>query len=171
MLKDGGSIISAEDWRRIDELNLDVQYKKVSVPQWGEVIKRPVEVFIKARAYHNITCTYLLEVRLASARATVDAARTAAMQNHANEASAGAITPADDARTEGEEEYPTSDSSAPLDDTCPSYDYVPHCVEDAFTTRFENVVVVAGARSQITLHFGGQFETVHECPTFRRQYR
>ncbi|RPD52334.1 hypothetical protein L227DRAFT_658823, partial [Lentinus tigrinus ALCF2SS1-6] len=151
LLKESGSIIGAEDWRRIDELQEKVLNSKRGVPQWGEVIKRPVKVFIKARQYHDATCTYLFEVRVASARATVEAARTAAMQNHVNEASAEGVTSADDTHTESGEEYPMSD--APLDETCPSYDYVLH-IEDAFTTRFENVVVVAGARSQITLHFG-----------------
>ena len=38
-------------------------------------------------------------------------------------------------------------------------------VENAFTTRFQDIVVIAGAEVRVTLHFGGTSDVNQEtCP-------
>ncbi|KAI0709584.1 hypothetical protein C8T65DRAFT_739942 [Cerioporus squamosus] len=158
LLKESGAIIDPEDWDKINQLQDQIAEKKLNMPKWGEVLKRPIRLLLDARQYHTATSACLFEVRLASARAMVDAARAAAIQNHASRSSAGDdVTVSQDIAPHhlGEDVNSSSSSfqDATSDDLPPAYHSVMQ-IEDAFTTRFENVLVHAGACARVTLHFG-----------------
>ncbi|TFK92730.1 hypothetical protein K466DRAFT_650292 [Polyporus arcularius HHB13444] len=158
LLKESGAIIGPEDWDKINARQDQVAEKKLNMPKLGEVFKRPIRLLLDAREYHTATSECLFEVRLASARATIDAARAAAIENNASRSPADGdtITTQDVAIHHLGDEIQTDRSpieDASFEDLPGSHDSAMQ-IEDAFTTSFENVLVNAGADVRVTLHFG-----------------